>query len=241
LKVYLRRLPIAAPSQALLESEYPDMLACVRCGLCLTSCPTYVLTGNEAEGPRGRIAMMRALTEGYIELTPDLVHHEQNCLVCDACSAVCPVGIHMGDMQVAFRSAVEPQMARTARQRWLRSVVFRRVFQDMKTFRRLAKLMRLYQRSGLRSVARGLGILRLFRLREAEALLRSGAGAAAARAPPGASRGSTPNAGASAFWLPKAGAPAEVVVPAEPAPPRNVPASQVTPSATTSSVARAGA
>jgi len=147
------------------------MLACVRCGLCLTSCPTYVLTGNEAEGPRGRIAMMRALTEGYIELTPDLVHHEQNCLVCDACSAICPVGIHMGDMQVAFRSAVEPQLARTARKRWLRTVVFRRVFRDMKTFRRVAKLMRLYQRSGLRSVARGLGILRLFRLREAEGLL----------------------------------------------------------------------
>ncbi len=162
---------LGAGQQALLNSEYPDMLACVRCGLCLTSCPTYLLTGNEAEGPRGRIAMMRALTEGYIELTPDLVKHEQSCLVCDACSAVCPVGIHMSAMQVALRTAIEPELRRSGFQRWLRRTVFRRLFADMRLFRRLVRLLSLYQRSGLPFIARRLGILRLLRLSEAEQLL----------------------------------------------------------------------
>ena len=73
-----------------LQTEYGNMLSCVRCGQCLTSCPTYVLTMDEAEGPRGRIAMARALADGQLRLSPDLIEHEMNCLVCDACTAVCP-------------------------------------------------------------------------------------------------------------------------------------------------------
>jgi ferredoxin len=72
------------------------MLACIRCGLCLTSCPTYVLSLGEAEGPRGRVGMARALAEGHLDVTPDLVAHELSCLVCDACSAVCPSGCAHG-------------------------------------------------------------------------------------------------------------------------------------------------
>src|ERR1044071_8214042 len=76
-----------------LAAEYDNMLACIRCGLCLTSCPTYVLSMHESEGPRGRVGMARALAEGSLDLTEDLVEHELNCLVCDACSAVCPAGV----------------------------------------------------------------------------------------------------------------------------------------------------
>ncbi len=103
--------PLDESGRSLLEGEYGNMLACIRCGQCLTSCPTYVLTGNEAEGPRGRIAMARALVEGQLPLTPDLVAHEHNCLVCDACTAVCPAGVHMDPLQVALRAAIEPRLA----------------------------------------------------------------------------------------------------------------------------------
>src|ERR671932_103701 len=110
----------ASPSpflQGLLAAEYDNMLACVRCGLCLTSCPTYVLTAHEEEGPRGRVAMARALAEGHLALTPDLVRHEQNCLVCDACTAICPAGVHMDPLQVALRSANETRRQRPVWQR----------------------------------------------------------------------------------------------------------------------------
>ena len=65
----------------LLGSEYGNMLSCVRCGQCLTSCPTYVLSGREAEGPRGRVALARAVHDGVLPLTPELYQHEGNCLI----------------------------------------------------------------------------------------------------------------------------------------------------------------
>jgi len=165
-------LPRLGPSQQrLLEHEYGNMLNCIRCGLCLTSCPTYVLSLHEAEGPRGRVAMMRALAEGHLGITPDLVAHEQNCLVCDACTAVCPAGVHMDPLQVALRAAIDPDLPRPIWQRALRYVVFRLVFGDMRWFRMLARALRLYQRSGLQRLARATGLLRLLRLADAERFL----------------------------------------------------------------------
>jgi glycolate dehydrogenase iron-sulfur subunit len=168
--------PLDERGRALLEGEYANMLSCIRCGLCLTSCPTYILSGHEAEGPRGRVAMARALLEGHATLTPDLVAHEQNCLVCDACTAVCPAGVSMDPIQVALRTAMEPHMApeRPLHQRALRRVVFRSVFGDMRLFRLLVRSMSLYQRSGLQWAVRRTGVLRLLRLAETEALLPPG-------------------------------------------------------------------
>jgi glycolate oxidase iron-sulfur subunit len=148
------------------------MLACIRCGLCLTSCPTYVLTLQEAEGPRGRVGMARALAEGHLEVTPDLVEHELNCLVCDACSAVCPAGVHMDPLQVVLRSSLELR-PHAWHVRILREMVFGWLFMDLRRFRFLARLLWLYQRSGLRWLARTIGVLKLLRLADTERLLPS--------------------------------------------------------------------
>jgi len=164
--------PLAfSPSDSQLASEYDNMLACIRCGLCLTSCPTYVLSLHESEGPRGRVGMARALAEGNLELTPDLVEHELNCLVCDACSAVCPAGVHMDPLQVVLRSRLAFTAKPGPTARLIRAVVFGWLFADMRHFRVLARLLWLYQRSGVRWLARKLGILRLLGLTESERLL----------------------------------------------------------------------
>jgi glycolate oxidase iron-sulfur subunit len=147
------------------------MLACIRCGLCLTSCPTYVLSMHESEGPRGRVGMARALAEGHLQVTPDLVEHELNCLVCDACSAVCPAGVHMDPLQVRLRSAIEPDMQRPWRERLLRGLVFGWLFMDMARFRLVARLLWVYQRSGARWLARRLGLLRVLGVGTSEQLL----------------------------------------------------------------------
>ncbi|HEY3060908.1 MAG TPA: heterodisulfide reductase-related iron-sulfur binding cluster [Chloroflexota bacterium] len=160
-------------THAQLASEYDNMLACIRCGLCLTSCPTYVLSLEEAEGPRGRVGIARALAEGHLEVTPDLLQHESNCLVCDACSAVCPAGVHMDPLQVVLRSAVEPQHRRPWWQRALRNVVFGWLFMDMRRFRLLVRLLWLYQRLGVQWLVRQLGILKLLGLGALDRLLPS--------------------------------------------------------------------
>ena len=71
--------------------------SCVHCGFCLQACPTFLATGDEADGPRGRIELMRALERG--ELTPDdpgLALHLDRCLGCRGCEPVCPSGVGYG-------------------------------------------------------------------------------------------------------------------------------------------------
>jgi glycolate oxidase iron-sulfur subunit len=147
------------------------MLSCVRCGQCLTSCPTYILSGREAEGPRGRIALARAVHDGVLQLTPELYQHESNCLICDACTAVCPAGVHMDPLQVAFRSAVESQVKRGPRERLIRSIVFRKLFTSMTLFRLLVLGLWLYQTLGIQKLARAIGIVKLLGMESAEAFL----------------------------------------------------------------------
>lgn len=85
---------------------------CVHCGFCLQACPTFLATGDEADGPRGRIALMRALEQG--ELPPDdpgLRHHLDRCLGCRGCEPVCPSGVGYGAGLEAARQRLSERRA----------------------------------------------------------------------------------------------------------------------------------
>lgn len=152
-----------------LAAEYDNMLRCIRCAACLTSCPTYVVTHKEEEGPRGRIAIMRAIVEGHLEITPDGVQHLDNCLLCEACSNVCPTGVQMERMGIAFR---ETLASPSTKPRPLAArIAFGWLFGDLSHFRLLARLIWLYQHSGIQWLARHLGVLRVLRLHDMESLL----------------------------------------------------------------------
>jgi glycolate dehydrogenase iron-sulfur subunit len=79
-------------------ADLPDPLApCVHCGFCLPACPTYLATGDEADSPRGRIVLMRALERDEIGSDdPALVQHLDACLGCRGCEPVCPSGVAYG-------------------------------------------------------------------------------------------------------------------------------------------------
>lgn len=80
------------------RSFYEGLLDCVHCGFCLEACPTYVETGNEADSPRGRIYLMRALEEGRRTLDAGTVEHLERCVGCLSCETACPSGVKYGHL-----------------------------------------------------------------------------------------------------------------------------------------------
>ena len=146
---------------------------CVRCGLCLPACPTYVETLVETSGPRGRIALIKAVSEERLDLlSPGFVHQMSECLDCRACEAVCPSGVEYGKILEPARTQIVRAQG-PVRSWWARlgrAVLIGRLFGDLRLMRAAARLLKLYQRSGLRDLVRGSGVLRAMGLQDVEAL-----------------------------------------------------------------------
>ena len=84
-----------------------DYLNCIRCGLCLSVCPTYREYLSETASPRGRVALTRKGLEGQLELSPNLMEQMYSCFACMACNDVCPVGIRPANLTLAMRFVQE--------------------------------------------------------------------------------------------------------------------------------------
>lgn len=88
---------------------------CVQCGLCLPVCPTYALDGNEAESPRGRIAIAAALARGSADPTAELREHLDHCLGCLNCQQVCPAQVQYDELLIETRALLGPAPQRPRR------------------------------------------------------------------------------------------------------------------------------
>lgn len=89
------------------DIPYERFLDCVHCGLCTSSCPTYVETGNENDSPRGRIHLMRSVVDQKIELSDRVRKHIDLCLDCRSCETACPSGVQYGRLIEPFRVDME--------------------------------------------------------------------------------------------------------------------------------------
>lgn len=95
---------------------------CVHCGFCTATCPTYQLLGDELDGPRGRIYLIKQVLEG-VEPTASTQLHLDRCLTCRACETTCPSGVQYGRLLDIGRGIVEEKIARPTSERLLRSAL----------------------------------------------------------------------------------------------------------------------
>jgi glycolate oxidase iron-sulfur subunit len=120
---------------------------CVHCGFCLTTCPTYVLWGEEMDSPRGRIYLMKEGLDGE-PMSDSLVQHMDACLGCMSCVTACPSGVRYDRLIEDTRAQVERRHSRPQRQRLLREAIFA-LFPYPRRLRLLRGPLRAYQASRL--------------------------------------------------------------------------------------------
>ncbi|HEX4077185.1 MAG TPA: (Fe-S)-binding protein [Candidatus Acidoferrales bacterium] len=153
------------------KPAYADYSRCVHCGLCLNHCPTYRLWHEEADSPRGRIRQMQLVDEGRMELGDGFVTHIDRCLDCRACETACPSGVEYGKLVELARAQIAQKYRRPWASRAASDFVYRQLLPYPGRIAAAARLLRIYQRSGLAAIARGTGILKLLGLSDRERLL----------------------------------------------------------------------
>jgi glycolate oxidase iron-sulfur subunit len=154
-----------------LEPVYEDYARCVHCGICLNHCPTYRLWHLEADSPRGRIFQMIRVKDGEAPVNPTFVEHIDKCLDCRACETACPSGVEYGKLVEFARARIARDYRRPFVSRAARNFTYRWLLPRPGRIALVARLVRIYQRSGLQALARRSGLLRLVGLADREALL----------------------------------------------------------------------
>jgi glycolate oxidase iron-sulfur subunit len=130
-----------------------DSLDCVHCGLCLSACPTYRITGRENSSPRGRIYLIRGVAEGKIELGGVVAEELGLCLGCRACESECPSGVEYGAMLEKGRAAIADAGLRKGWAYRLEGFALRRILAFPRRLHAAFSLLGLAQRLGMDRVA----------------------------------------------------------------------------------------
>ena len=144
------------------DLDYSVVQQCMHCGMCLPSCPTYLETRQERNSPRGRIALMRAIADGNLEVTKEFGEEMYYCLGCLACTTACPAGVDYPQLFEHARAEIEHQgVLFTPGRRFWRWLALRQIFAKPWMLHAIGRLLWLYQASGLSALVRKSGVLRL--------------------------------------------------------------------------------
>lgn len=142
--------------------DYELFLDCVHCGLCTSACPTYVELGTEMDSPRGRIYLMRAVTDGRLDAADkDVRRHLDLCLDCRACESACPSGVQYGKLIEPFRIQQAKTQPQTESLGWLQRLILFHVTPYASRTRLALLPMRLLQKTGLDRLIEKSGLLKL--------------------------------------------------------------------------------
>jgi glycolate oxidase iron-sulfur subunit len=134
----------------------------MHCGMCLPTCPTYTETKEERNSPRGRIALMRAIADGDLEVTKEFGAEMYYCLGCLACTSACPAGVNYPELFEVARAEVESRgVLDNPKRNFIRWFALRFLFTRPRLLRLVGRSLRVWQASGLQRLARNLGLMRL--------------------------------------------------------------------------------
>jgi glycolate oxidase iron-sulfur subunit len=142
--------------------DYSILQQCMHCGMCLPTCPTYDTTKHERNSPRGRISLMRAIADDELAVNETFADELSYCLGCLACQTACPAGVNYAELFETARADIERSQVKAgpARSFW-RAITLHFLFMWPDALRAAGALLRVYQRSGLESLVRRLGLVRL--------------------------------------------------------------------------------
>jgi glycolate oxidase iron-sulfur subunit len=161
-------LPAGLPL-TLKDLDYSVVQQCMHCGMCLPTCPTYVETGRERNSPRGRIALMRAIADGDLELTREFGEEMYYCLGCLACTTACPAGVDYPTLFETARADIEQKgVLDNPTRSAVRTLILGGLFTRPRLLRMVGRLLWLGQVTGLQALARKLGLLNYLPLNLAE-------------------------------------------------------------------------
>jgi len=140
------------PKQSLID-------ACVHCGFCLPTCPSYRVLGKENDSPRGRVYLMDAINKGEAPLSPTSVKHFDSCLGCLACTTACPSGVKYDELISTVRPQIQRNYSRPWPQKAVRQLIFS-LFPYPDRIRLLLTPLALYQNLGLSKLVKASGLLK---------------------------------------------------------------------------------
>ncbi len=141
--------------------DFEQLINCMHCGMCLPTCPTYVITGKEIDSPRGRISMIKAVAEGDLALTDRFKESIDFCLDCQACVTACPAGVEYGQLVEAAKLHIEAHNRETGKASRIKNFVLNWLFSNLTRLQLVGRFMFIYQRTGLEKLIQKSGILKV--------------------------------------------------------------------------------
>ena len=154
-------LPLAYPNA---DAPSQDLIAaCVHCGFCLPTCPTFAVLGVEMDSPRGRIRLMKTVWEHRLGAdSPGLEDHISKCLDCRACETACPSGVEYGKLVEGARSQIVVARPRSPLERLIRVAAFEWLLPHRRTLGAFATFSIAAKRLGIGALLRAtrLGVAR---------------------------------------------------------------------------------
>ncbi|MFD1705699.1 (Fe-S)-binding protein [Siminovitchia sediminis] len=127
---------------------------CVHCGMCLESCPTYEITGQEQHSPRGRVHLIQSVAEGHLEVNEELIDPVFDCLDCRACTTACPADVNVGGLIEEARGQIRQAMPLTGLKKTINNFFLKGMFPYPNRMNKLGSLLKFYQKSGVQTIVR---------------------------------------------------------------------------------------